>query len=136
MPYEIHKKMYENATIGALVLEKLVLSTLEFRNSDKISVLTMTQGMLRDSGAHFDDADGLINIPLQSRSIEVSVFLKEDSEGKRRCSLRSKGRVNVSTIAQAFGGGGHKTAAGFKHSEPLDAIKEKVLERVVAALAK
>lgn len=36
-----------------------------------------------------------------------------DKEGKCNCSLRSNGDYDVSAIAKAFGGGGHKNAAGF-----------------------
>lgn len=33
--------------------------------------------------------------------------------GKRKISLRSNGKIDVSKIAKEFGGGGHKAAAGF-----------------------
>ena len=62
--------------------------------------------------------------------MKVSVFFKENLEGLLRCSLRSKDKINVAKIAQHFGGGGHKTAAGFKCSEPLEAMEEKVLNRL------
>lgn len=39
-----------------------------------------------------------------------------NKEGKCLCSLRSNGGYDVSTIAKAFGGGGHKNAAGFEIS--------------------
>ena len=35
-------------------------------------------------------------------------------DGKIKCSLRSNGDYDVSTIAKAFGGGGHLNAAGFE----------------------
>lgn len=39
-------------------------------------------------------------------------YMKED--GSIICSLRSNGDYDVSAIAKAFGGGGHKNAAGFQ----------------------
>ena len=36
------------------------------------------------------------------------------SDGRARCSLRSNGEYDVSAIARAFGGGGHRNAAGFE----------------------
>jgi phosphoesterase RecJ-like protein len=44
--------------------------------------------------------------------------------------MRSKGNINVAEIAQSFGGGGHKTAAGFKCRDPLPRMKEVVLEKL------
>ena len=40
-------------------------------------------------------------------------MLKHDDRGDWRVSLRSKGRVDVSAVALALGGGGHRFAAGF-----------------------
>ncbi len=44
--------------------------------------------------------------------------------------MRSTGNIDVAAIAVSYGGGGHKTAAGFKSKYPLDTIKRKVLERL------
>jgi phosphoesterase RecJ-like protein len=90
----------------------------------------MSKETLLESGASYEDAEDLINVPLQSKTVEVSVFFKSNSEGVLRCSLRSKGFVNVAQLAQSFGGGGHKTAAGFKCPYPLDTIRKKVLELI------
>jgi oligoribonuclease NrnB/cAMP/cGMP phosphodiesterase (DHH superfamily) len=43
------------------------------------------------------------------------------ADGKVKCSLRSNGDYDVSAIAKAFGGGGHKNAAGFETD--LDTLK-------------
>ena len=81
-----------------------------------------------ESGALYEEADSLINIPLKSEAIKVSIFFKENTEGLLRCSMRSKGNIDVSFIAQIYNGGGHKTAAGFKSKYPLEEIKVKVLD--------
>ncbi len=133
-PSTIHSALYESAAISALLLRKDVLSTLELYSEDRIAVQTMTSAILEASGSTYQDAEGLINVPLQAASVEVSIFFKENEEGTLRCSLRSKGVINVAQIAQSFGGGGHKSAAGFKSPYPLETIKARVLELVVSAL--
>ena len=60
----------------------------------------------------------------------MSVFFKENPEGLMRCSMRSKGAIDVSQIAQSFGGGGHKTAAGFKCRSSMEETKEVVLMKL------
>ena len=57
---------------------------------------------------HSDVGHGLAN---QSGTFGLCWFI--DKENVCRCSLRSNGDYDVSTIAKAFGGGGHKNAAGF-----------------------
>lgn len=134
VPHQVHRNLYENAPLSALLLQVRVLSSLQVLSSGRVAVLTLTRGDLEETGASYEDSENFINIPLQCRDIEVSVFLKENEEGLLRCSMRSKGSVNVSKVAQAFGGGGHRTAAGFKGRAGLAETKAEVLQRVISAL--
>jgi len=56
--------------------------------------------------------DGFVNYPLTVAEVEAVALLKECSPGMYRTSLRSKGEVNVARVAEIFGGGGHRNAAG------------------------
>jgi phosphoesterase RecJ-like protein len=120
--------VYESNSISTLVLMSKVLATLELHYDNQVAVQTMTQELLRQAGASYEESDLLINIPLRSADVRVSVFFKENLEGIKRCSLRSKGNIDVAAIAQSFGGGGHKTAAGFKCVRPFDVMKVEILE--------
>ena len=44
--------------------------------------------------------------------MRVAVFFKALKDGAVRVSLRSRGDVDVQGVAKAFGGGGHRNAAG------------------------
>jgi phosphoesterase RecJ-like protein len=127
-PNFVYSKLYESNSISSLMLQSRVLSTLEFYFDKHVAVQTMLKDDIAESGALYEEADSLINLPLKSEAIKVSVFFKENLEGILRCSMRSKGNIDVSFIAQIFNGGGHKTAAGFKSKYPLDEIKLKVLD--------
>jgi len=127
-PNYVYTKIYESNSISALVLQSLVLATLELRYGNHVSILTMDRKMILDSKANYEESDQLINIPLKSEDIRVSVFFKENVEGLVRCSMRSKGNINVAEIAQRFDGGGHKTAAGFKCRESIERTKEIILD--------
>ena len=127
-PNDIYVSVYESNSISSLVLMSKVLATLELHYDNKVAVQTMTQELLRKADAIYEESDLLINIPLRSGDVRVSVFFKENLEGVKRCSLRSKGNIDVAAIAQSFGGGGHKTAAGFKCVRPFDVMKVEVLE--------
>jgi phosphoesterase RecJ-like protein len=134
-PYTIHNRVYESASIGVLLLQKLVFGTLELRLGNKVAFQVLRQRDLALSGAVYEDAEDLVNIPLKGADVEVSALIKESPEGKFRCSLRSKGRVNVARVAQGFGGGGHWTAAGFTSPSPLEGLKELVLQTIEQELA-
>ena len=62
------------------------------------------------------------------------MILVEQPKGGFKISLRSRCEVDCSQIAERFGGGGHKKAAGAFLNEPLDAARAKVLDAVRAAM--
>jgi phosphoesterase RecJ-like protein len=133
-PNAVYARLYESNSLSSLLLMSRVLNSLELHLDDRVAVQTMTRKVLEESSARYEEADQLINIPLRSEAIRVSVFFKENNEGLMRCSLRSKGEVDVAAIAQSFGGGGHKTAAGFKCIRPIEVMKEEVLESIRSSL--
>jgi phosphoesterase RecJ-like protein len=133
-PYEIHNRMYESASDGSLMLQKAAISSLELLHGGRVALQSLKKEDLAASGASYEDAEDLVNIPLQDKRVEVSALFKENLDGRLRCSLRSKGEVNVARIAQAFGGGGHKTASGFTCAFPLALAKDNVLQSIALAL--
>lgn len=83
-----------------------------------------------------EELGGLANLLSGSPESAFSMLLTENKFGKTRASLRSESykKIDVSKIAQAFGGGGHKLAAGFevkgKIKDRLQEIKEKIKEEL------
>ncbi|MCG8452458.1 MAG: bifunctional oligoribonuclease/PAP phosphatase NrnA [Spirochaetales bacterium] len=128
VPNEIFSQLFESKSKGALLLQSLVNSTMVLMEEGQVAVQIMPQDTLIASGAAFDESQEIVNFPLQCEQVRVSIFLKEDTKGIRRCSIRSKGEVDCSNVAQKFHGGGHKTAAGFKFTLPFEEMLEKVLE--------
>lgn len=133
-PYAIHNRVYESGSVASLLLERVVLGSLELRLDDRLALQTLRLADLETTGAVYEDAEGFVNTPLKSAEVEVSVLLKESQGGRWRCSLRSKGAVNVARVAHGFGGGGHWTAAGFSSTLPLEELKSAVLETIRSAL--
>jgi phosphoesterase RecJ-like protein len=133
-PYHVYHELNETASLGTLLLQKDVLSTLTILNEGRVAVQVLRKEYLEVSGTSLEDADNCINVPLRARDIVVSVLVKENREGHVRCSLRSKGTVNVSKIAQSFGGGGHVSAAGFRSKDSIEETLDKVLMKINEAL--
>ena len=90
----------------------------------------VTRDMLDRHGVGVDEVEGLIDILRRTSEAEVTCVCKVDDDGAVRVSLRSLGTVDVSAIAVANGGGGHRFAAGFTS----DLGVEATVARVVAAL--
>jgi len=133
-PHYIYRQLMENSSFGAILLQRQALLNLEFHADKRIAVIVLRMEDYQITGAEYDEAENIVNIPLKTKEVEVSIMIKEDPEGDIRCSLRSKGLVNVSKIAQSFGGGGHYTAAGFKSSLSTEETIKKVLAAVESRL--
>jgi len=134
-PSFIYSKLFESNSVGSLVLQALVGSTLELYLDNHVAVQTMRKEMIGAANARYEDADQVINNPLRSEDIRVSIFFKENLEGVMRCSMRSKGTIDVAEIVQSYGGGGHRTAAGFKCRAPVDQVKRELLDRLRTSFA-
>ena len=86
------------------------------------------------TGAIPSDSEDLINMTLTVGGTEVAVILVELRSGGFKVSFRSRSEVDCTRIAEQFGGGGHKRAAGATLKEPLDSARARVLDAVAAAM--
>ena len=68
---------------------------------------------MRRAQIAFDLVEPIIDVVRKASEAEVAMVVKEDDVGDLRVSLRSKGVADVSVVATALGGGGHRYAAGF-----------------------
>jgi phosphoesterase RecJ-like protein len=82
--------------------------------------------MIRTCAAE-EDCEGIVTYAICIAGVEAAVFLRELPEQRILLSLRSKGRVNVSTIAARLGGGGHDNAAGLTLDGPISRALEEIL---------
>lgn len=107
----IDKTYYEKSYVQTQILGKALLES--FLVLDKQCIVSaIGQKELAFFGAKPSDLEGIVSLLRQTKGTEVAVFLYELEPKTYKVSLRSKGKVNVSQIAQMFGGGGHVRAAG------------------------
>ncbi|MDA2934771.1 bifunctional oligoribonuclease/PAP phosphatase NrnA [Acidobacteria bacterium AH-259-D05] len=118
----------------------MLLNTLKIHPSKKIASITLTREILKETGAAADDTEGMVNYPLSIKGVELAAFFRQEGEHSFRVSLRSKSRHDVSAVAQHFGGGGHRNAAGLSVEGSLEEALgkvtgelEKLLEKTVTS---
>jgi phosphoesterase RecJ-like protein len=92
----------------------------------------VTQEQMQRFGAREEDCEGLVNYALSMADVQVAVFFRELPDRRYRVSIRSKGQVNVSTVAESFGGGGHVCASGCSIDGPLAVAVSRIVERLLA----
>lgn len=129
-PWEVAMNVYENFPAKRFEALALVLLTLAISEDGHIASLEVSLDMLDKVGGNRDLVDGFVNYARAIKDVEVGVLFRECGDGSFKVSLRSKGRVDVSSVALAFGGGGHKNAAGFAVEGDLAGVSEKVLGKL------
>jgi phosphoesterase RecJ-like protein len=104
-----------------------VLSTAKRDDTGHVAWMWQTLAMQEQTHAAEEDADGFVNYPLAVGEVEATALFKETAPGVYRTSLRSKGDVNVAKIAEQFGGGGHRNAAGCTLKGTSSELEQKVV---------
>ncbi len=133
-PKHIARHLYGSYSLGRIKLLNQALGSIEISNNGSLSLMTLTQNMLRETGTQPEDADGLIQYARKIEDVKVAALIQEQANGRKHVSadknyhvsLRSDGSIDVAAIAATFGGGGHPSAAGFNLESTLDKIKETI----------
>ena len=133
-PKHIARHLYGSYSLGRIKLLNQALGSIEISNNGSLSLMTLTQNMLRQTGTQPEDADGLIQYARKIEDVKVAALIQEQANGRKHVSadknyhvsLRSDGSIDVAAIASTFGGGGHPSAAGFNLESTLDKIKETI----------
>jgi bifunctional oligoribonuclease and PAP phosphatase NrnA len=129
----VYQLLYQNERAERIALHTRGLAGMELLDNGRIAVMKIRKSDFADVKAHINDTENLINVPLQIRTVEVSVLISEPLDaGPVRVSLRSKGQVDVARFAEQFGGGGHARAAGLKFETSLDEAHDKVVSALLA----
>ncbi len=128
-PGEIAEMVFHANPPSKVLLMGKVLSTLQLEAQGRMAWVVMNRQAMESAGALPEDTEGIIQHLMSIHSVELAAFFKEDGDPSRfRVSLRSKGLLDVSSIAQGFSGGGHRNAAGFTIHQRLEAGIPEVLE--------
>lgn len=73
------------------------------------------------------DLDGIVETLVGTYGVEVAIFFYETGADVYKVSMRSKSLVDVSRVAQSFGGGGHVRAAGCTMKGTAQEVLEQLL---------
>jgi phosphoesterase RecJ-like protein len=133
-PVLIARNVYDSNNMGRLKLFGSVLSAMQIDDTGRIAIVYLDHDMARAAGGTYEDTEGLINLPLTVKEIQAVVFFKQIEGDEYRVSLRSKGSIDVGSLAREFGGGGHKNAAGCTVNGAIDSLQKLVVAKLSLAI--
>jgi len=133
-PSRVANWIHNNRSLASVRLLGESLRTLRLRCEGSLALITADADAFRRADAGPEDTEETVNVPRSIGGVDAVAYFKQWEPGVVRVSLRSRGDVDVSAVAEKFGGGGHKNAAGCTVTGELAEIEEKVAAAVAEAL--
>jgi phosphoesterase RecJ-like protein len=122
--HRIFQHVYETIQLSKLKLLARALEHVEVYEGGRLVISYLTRKDFEETSAASGASEGVIDSLRAVAGVEMSCLIQESPERRgRRVSLRSsRDRLDVSEIARAGGGGGHREAAGFGSELEIDEL--------------
>jgi bifunctional oligoribonuclease and PAP phosphatase NrnA len=127
--------LYEDNSFAYLKALGLALERARLEPEARLAWTYLTRDDLEAVGVPIQETDDLIDVVRTAREADVAAVLKEQREGGFKISLRSRGDTDVSAVAERFGGGGHRLAAGYSFAGTLEEAVAALLDALAPARA-
>jgi bifunctional oligoribonuclease and PAP phosphatase NrnA len=126
---EVQHRLLHQRTRAGLALLHRALDSLVYAGDGSVALLQIDAAMFAASGASPAESEGLVNLLTAVEGVRYAAVIKELEPRVWRVSLRSRDG-DVQQVAAAFGGGGHRAAAGCT----IEGAAAEVQAQVLAAL--
>lgn len=134
-PTEIHRYLFGNQTVQKIAFLAKALGQIEYFCDGRLAVLKLRDADLFHYNLEPDESRDVIDMVMNIETLEAAAMFREDAESEYKVSLRSKGRVEVLSVAENIGGGGHVHAAGAFVRGDYAKIKEQVVKELSQRLS-
>jgi phosphoesterase RecJ-like protein len=138
--HAIYRRLYEDMPYAKLGLLARALGRVERHDDGALTIARVAREDFDATGAEDSYTEGIIDHLRSVEGTKVAALAREigiDGDVRRsKVSLRSTdGDVDVSAIARAGGGGGHRQAAGFSTELDADQLVAFLREQLAAQVA-
>jgi phosphoesterase RecJ-like protein len=136
--HAVFQQVYESVEFAKLKLLARALERARVLEGGLIVVSHLVRTDFAEVGAAEPYSEGIIDYLRAVEGAELAALIREPprEDAARRISLRASiDELDVSAIARAFGGGGHRQAAGFQSEASIDEITELIRQGFVAQRA-
>jgi len=126
----INRYMFDTKSKSRILIEQLVLNSIEYYYNDLVAIIVITQNMVETAQADESELDGVSSIPRMIEGVEVGITIREKEDGSHKVSIRTAEKVDASKLCAIFNGGGHKRAAGCLIKKSCKTTKKLLLQAI------
>lgn len=127
---DICKRLNDTIKEAKLNLISKSINNMEVYFDGKLRYTYVDYDTMLSLGIDDEDAEGMTNYLRMVEGTQVAVYVRGRSDGTSKVSMRSCGKVDVSKIAIAFGGGGHERAAGYTIKGDINTAKSELIKMI------
>ncbi|MGH2876610.1 MAG: DHH family phosphoesterase [Solirubrobacteraceae bacterium] len=138
--HDVYRRVYEGVPYGKLALLARGLANIERYDEGRLTITQLTAADFSLSDAQESYSEGVVDHLRALEGTRIAALVRERigdgrPPGTRKVSLRAgDDAIDVSAIARAQGGGGHRQAAGFSTELPHDDLVAFLREQLAAQL--
>ena len=130
----VAREIFQSRSLPSVELEALAVERMRFGADGGWALSWVMRDDFDAVGAVKADAEPLIDALRSLRGVRVACMLRDQGDSVRG-SFRAKDGTDVAALARTLGGGGHRAAAGFTVSGPMEAAVERIGALLDEALA-
>jgi phosphoesterase RecJ-like protein len=130
-PSYIAQHLIQRDSLAKYRILPKIFESLELHCEGEVATIYCKPQWLQETGALLHETEVALDMILNMAIVKIAVYLRVQND-KVRISLRSKQKIDVSQIAETFGGGGHLNAAGCSlDTQDIFEAKEKILKEIL-----
>jgi bifunctional oligoribonuclease and PAP phosphatase NrnA len=135
--HAIYRRVYEGVPYGKLALLARGLANVQRYDDGRLTITDLSTVDFNDSDAEESYSEGVVDHLRAVQGTRLAALVRDrlsgPGNGSRKVSLRAgDDAIDVSAIARAQGGGGHRQAAGFSTELSYDELVSFLREQLAA----
>ncbi|MDH3629208.1 MAG: bifunctional oligoribonuclease/PAP phosphatase NrnA [Acidobacteriota bacterium] len=130
-PAEVYEAVYEQNNLAYTRLLGHALTTMKVDADGRVATVALSRSDLQRLNAQGEDTSEITSHMLALNGVRAVALIRERPDGKIKVSLRSKGTIDVNSLAQRHGGGGHRNASGAVLDSTLAEVQQRIVDGLV-----
>ena len=130
--YELNQMLFETNTLGRLKMQAWIVEHMQMLRSGEMAIVAIPLAVEQEIGVTEDDMDNISSFPRTVAGVCMAATLRQTKDGDVKLSVRAIPGYDATRVAEKFGGGGHKGAAGASIKLPIEQAAGEVEKAMLA----
>ena len=129
--HTINQTIFDTNSLAKLRLQGWMVENIQFFREGKLALCALPKAVEQRLGVTEDDMENVSGFPRSIQGVHMAATLRETGAGTVKVSVRALPGYDAAAVCQAFGGGGHKGAAGATLSMGLEDAAQAVTAEMI-----